>query len=586
MLIRKFDPAQLVDAYDVKEQMFYPWNDVVATPFGTAWLVVEPGRRTKPHNHHEGETFFILRGRGTMTVGGESRDVEPGDVVYLPPFGEHILENTSPHEDLHFLTIWWEDAAAVAALKEQPANGRAESRQKILTVAAGGGEDGPRRAAEIHARYARLCGAQVRSADDGAGGDEAAEDARAARTLYERLQAAGEIEVQTRTAPYCETCSSFRAAGEITGECPACGRWTTGGDGCRSCGESTEGGEPLLAARCCRCGQELGRRTLARLFFAPARHAQAITRHAANVAMSPRLRTLVDAALARGPGDVAVSQVAAAGVPVPMAGLDAQRFDPRFVRAARLLGGCGGAALADEQPVVFLDAGQAFLYAVLLPAFAAAAGVTGYAPAALVDCVDCGAGELTNSDTGTPESDQEVPAEWQLWLDGLGQRIAREHQGQAPPTQAWTREQRLFVGKLLRSIEEAGVAYQAATFSPRRAARVLRDLVTAVAEFGALEQPWSRLPSRREESNTAVAVELLAAKVLAILAYPLAPDWSCRLWRGLGYSSGLGAAAPGMEGGWEEIPTFVPSGHPIRGLDGTPAMAPTLPTLPTPPTPA
>ena len=34
MLIRKLDPSQFEDAYDVKEQMFYPWNDVVETPFG------------------------------------------------------------------------------------------------------------------------------------------------------------------------------------------------------------------------------------------------------------------------------------------------------------------------------------------------------------------------------------------------------------------------------------------------------------------------------------------------------------------------------------------------------------------------
>ena len=35
MLIRSVDPARLVDAYDVKEQMFYPWSEVAATPFGS-----------------------------------------------------------------------------------------------------------------------------------------------------------------------------------------------------------------------------------------------------------------------------------------------------------------------------------------------------------------------------------------------------------------------------------------------------------------------------------------------------------------------------------------------------------------------
>ncbi|MBV8200454.1 MAG: cupin domain-containing protein, partial [Acidobacteria bacterium] len=167
MLIRKLDPDQFVDAYDVKEQMFYPWSDVVETPFGSGWLVVEPGRRTKPHNHHEGETFFILRGRGKMTVGDESRHVEPGDVIYFPPFGDHILENTSEHEDLHFLTIWWEDMTAVSGLKRQEAVSHSAQPRRLLvvTAAAGARPELPpvAAAAAIHSRYARLRGARVRT---------------------------------------------------------------------------------------------------------------------------------------------------------------------------------------------------------------------------------------------------------------------------------------------------------------------------------------------------------------------------------------------------------------------------------------
>jgi len=161
MLIRSVDPSRLVDAYDVKEQLFYPWPEVAATPFGSGWLVVEPGRRTKPHNHHEHETFFILRGQGRMTAGGESREVEPGDVIYLPPFGEHILENTSSRDDLHFLSIWWEDPAVLAGLKE-PAGGEQRPARPTLAVAvcAGGARGpvaadvaGPCLGAEILARF-------------------------------------------------------------------------------------------------------------------------------------------------------------------------------------------------------------------------------------------------------------------------------------------------------------------------------------------------------------------------------------------------------------------------------------------------
>jgi mannose-6-phosphate isomerase-like protein (cupin superfamily) len=512
MLIRKFDPAQLVDAYDVKEQMFYPCSEVAATPFGSAWLVVEPGRRTKPHNHHEGETFIILRGRGRMTVGEETRPVEPGDVIYLPPFGDHILENESLHEDLHFLTIWWEDAAAVAKLKEKA--GGAPPRRRRVLVSAGAGA---RLDAQIHARYVRLCGGRVSLLDEEAGDAPAAggADAAAARDLFGRLQAAGRVVLRSQPEPG--------------------------------------------------------------LFFDPAPHAQAVARHADRVAMSPRLRTLVDGALASGLAEVAVSRVSSAGVELPLPGLAAHRFDPRFVRAARLLGrareGAGGPAAPDrelaEETIVFVAAAadEPWFHAVLLPALAEAAAIE-YAPAALIAGVagrEGGEGRLALADLAAGGA-AGVPADWLDWLASLEAKVARDHRGVAPPTQAWTPGQQVFVGQLQRLAEEVAAAYQPATFSPRRAARLLRELVAAARDLAEREEPWSRVGTRREETSTAVAVELLAAKVLAVLAYPLLPDWSSRLWSGLGYSSALDEEGRDALAAWEETPTFVPTGHPVQGL--------------------
>jgi mannose-6-phosphate isomerase-like protein (cupin superfamily) len=576
MLIRSVDPGRLVDAYDVKEQMFYPCPEVATTPFGTGWLVVEPGRRTKPHNHHEHETFFILRGRGRMTAGGDSREVGPGDVVYLPPFGDHILENLSPCEDLHFLSIWWEDPAVLAGLEKPPASGRPRLPRRTLAVAVcAGGAHGPAAAdlagpvlgTEILARFAGLQGATVRTLLDLASAPatlpapaalpappelpatSASDDPAHALVLCERLQAAGAVALRSRPA---------------------------------------------------------------RLCFALAGHEEAVRRHYEHTAMSPRLRALVDAALDRGLPELAISHPAGPGAAPRSPGLSGQRFERWFARAARvLLADTAGTAdtardaAADdaERPVVFLGLGEAFHYAVVLPALAAAAGVPAYSPLALVETEDYGAAlaGFAISDTATDAASAavsdatsgaisgatsgaisgaatggagggETPARWQPWLRGLAERIARDHQGQAPPTQAWTREQQRFAGSLLRLAAEAAAAFQPATFSPGEAARLLDELVRTASAFAAAEEPWRLVISRREERNTGVALELLAAKLLAHLSYPLSPAWSARLWRSLGLASPLGE---GGEGSWEEVPTFVPSGSPIRGLD---ELAPARPT--------
>jgi len=490
MLIRKLDPDQFVDSYCCKEQMFYPWSDVVTTPFGTGWLVLEPGAESKPHNHHESETFFILRGRGRMTVGVESREVGPGDVIYLPPFGDHILRNISG-EDLHFLSIWWESPTAVASLKDRPT---VEQRPSVLALVAADATDTANAAdtaatanafqtAEIHARYARLTGARVRTLVDHAGSAKIADtaDTAEASALLARLETAGAV-------------------------------------------ERREG-----AARC-----------------ALDRHADAIREHARRAALSPRLHAEVEGALAEGLADFAVATRDARGEP---------RFDPRFARAARLL----AAAREGEAIVVFLTPDQVFTYAVLLPALAAAHAadtVSAYAPATLVL-------------EAAPDDPLAILAGSGSWLADLGRRLARDHGGRAPSTQAWTAEQHRFVGRLLRAVEEAGIAYQAATFAPREALAGLGRLVRAVGEFAEREAPWGRFARRQEERNTGVAVELLAAKVLAYVAYPLLPDWSARLWRCLGYSSSLGEAIDGVDGKalWEETPDWVPSGQPIGGLD-------------------
>jgi mannose-6-phosphate isomerase-like protein (cupin superfamily) len=582
MLIRSVDPGRLVDAYDVKEQLFYPWPEVAATPFGTGWLVVEPGRRTKPHNHHEHETFFILRGRGKMTAGGDSREVGPGDVIYLPPFGDHILENVSPADDLHFLSIWWEDPAVLAGLKQPAASGQARLPRRILAVVAcAGGTRGPAAAdlagpvlgAEILARFAGLQGARVRTLLD-------LESAPAALPELPELAALPELPEATASddsAHALALCERLQAAGAVA-----------------------------LRSR------------PARLCFALAGHEEAVRRHYERTAMSPRLRALVDAALDRGLPELVIGHPAGPGADLRSPGPSGQRFERWFARAARVLAAVTAEAAATaaaaeaadsvagddpERPVVFLGLGDAFHYGVVLPALAAAAGTPAFDPLALVEAEDyrgalagsaisdaisdtisdaaagATAGAISNAASGGAGGG-ETPARWQPWLRSLAERIDQDHQGQAPPTQAWTGEQQRFAGRLLRLAEEAAAAYQPATFSPGEAARLLDELVRTASAFAAAEEPWRRLVSRQEERNTGVALELLAAKLLAQLAHPLAPAWSARLWRSLGLAPPLGEAG---EGCWEEVPTFVPSGNPIRGLD---ELVPARPTAAAPVLPA
>lgn len=67
--------------------------------------VLPPGSAVAPHHHRElEEIYYILSGRGRMTVGEESSDVAEGDAVYVPRGHLHTLENTGA-EPIRLLVV-------------------------------------------------------------------------------------------------------------------------------------------------------------------------------------------------------------------------------------------------------------------------------------------------------------------------------------------------------------------------------------------------------------------------------------------------------------------------------------------------
>ena len=62
---------------------------------------VSAGGATQRHYHKIAEEFyFILEGRGTMEIDGETRTVVPGDAILIPPGAWHAI---AAEEALRFL---------------------------------------------------------------------------------------------------------------------------------------------------------------------------------------------------------------------------------------------------------------------------------------------------------------------------------------------------------------------------------------------------------------------------------------------------------------------------------------------------
>jgi quercetin dioxygenase-like cupin family protein len=63
-------------------------------------FTVEAGGHVAPHSHRTHEFYYVIGGRGVMTIGDEDREVIPGDTIYIPPYVVHSIRPVSPNASL------------------------------------------------------------------------------------------------------------------------------------------------------------------------------------------------------------------------------------------------------------------------------------------------------------------------------------------------------------------------------------------------------------------------------------------------------------------------------------------------------
>lgn len=670
MHIHRLDRDRCEEAYGILCHGAFPWQELVDPPFGSSWCVVEPGKSVRAHKHQEHEVFFIARGRGVMTVDGESEEVRAGDTVLMEPFQVHEVTNSSETEDLVILDVLWERMGeASRANREDLGVDGASAPADVLVTATPptpngdlhvGHLSGPYLGADFHARYLRMHGADARyltgsddhqsyvdvlaasSGETRQGIAERFADAieatlsaasvevshfarprrsrhhrRLVRELFARLHEQGDIVAREAPTLYCEACSRFLFEGHVQGLCPHCGEGCDG-NVCEACGRPNDCVD-LIDPRCRHCGEEPGSRLSERFYFLLSNYEERLQRYYRTVQMGPHLASLCAAMLRDGMPDVAVSQVSDWGIPVPVDGFEGQsifvwlEMAPGYLAAAEDLaendGGLSGWrdlwASVDRDVIQFFGFDNGYFHAVLFPALYMAFDPEVRLPRAfvtnefyryegskfstsrahalwareLLDLVPADQArfylaydrpETAQSDFRLEELQRTVQRElvegWDAWLRDLGETLHTEFDARVPGTGAWTGDHQRFYGELERLTAEAAAGYEAASFSPQRAARALGELVRRTRRFAWAQRSWAGLTSRFEERRTAVALEVLAAKTLALLAAPLMPDFAARLWRDLGFE--------GRAMRWEWQPEPVPGGQRVGGLDGTYFSAP------------
>jgi methionyl-tRNA synthetase len=143
---------------------------------------------------------------------------------------------------------------------------------------------------------------------------------------------------------------------------------------------------------------------------------------------------------------------------------------------------------------------------------------------------------------------------WQRWLNDLGARVRKYHDGRAPGPGMWTPEHTAFRGRLEARLAALTASLQPGGFSLNHAAGELAGIVADAVRFGAAERAVTGIGQWRAESRTAVALELAAVRLLATGAAPVLPRFARRL------SAALGLPAPDT---WPAEVALVPAGAPV-----------------------
>jgi methionyl-tRNA synthetase len=424
MLIRKLSrPVEF--SGNIIGQPLVTWPALAHLPFECAWYSIAPESSSTAHNHFEGEVFAIFEGAGRIIVNDETRAVEAGDFIILPPFSKHSLENTSLSQALRYLAVWWPiaspEGAATAAVPD-----RGVAKRLLVTASRVtpngdlhvGHLSGPYIAADILARYSRLRGVPtafvtgsddhqtyvaLRATNDGEDPERVASYYRArierdlrdagvepdvfgkphgdashatfVQQFFDVLLANGAIVSRDVATPFCVACDRMLAEGFLRVRCGQCGEECSG-DACDHCGFPVFGG-PYRAAQCAVCKGPAELRTTSRFIFRLELFRDALAAFHENVTCSTRMRDLLSSVMSGELPDVTVSYDGTWGLPVPEGGT--QRISAWLQVAAGFLAprtvaedGAGpshGAWYGEEHTIVqFFGIDNAFFYGFLYPA--------------------------------------------------------------------------------------------------------------------------------------------------------------------------------------------------------------------------
>jgi mannose-6-phosphate isomerase-like protein (cupin superfamily) len=94
VLVRRFSEATAIDVHRLRAHVLMDAGELGSRNLSVSWVEVPPGASEQLRSHEEAELAYIVaRGSGTMSATGDTRELNEGDLVLIPPATDHAVAN-------------------------------------------------------------------------------------------------------------------------------------------------------------------------------------------------------------------------------------------------------------------------------------------------------------------------------------------------------------------------------------------------------------------------------------------------------------------------------------------------------------
>lgn len=99
MLVRRLEDAAVEEWHRLRAHVLMDPGELGSRNLSVTWVAVPGGAQQTLHSSGEAEqAYVVVRGRGTMSVAGDTQEVGEGDLILVPPATEHSIGNEGEAE--------------------------------------------------------------------------------------------------------------------------------------------------------------------------------------------------------------------------------------------------------------------------------------------------------------------------------------------------------------------------------------------------------------------------------------------------------------------------------------------------------